>query len=344
MKTGLVAVVRMAAAMLAGCFGWMGAAGGAGLPADGRFQWRGSPPLVAPARGAGDFYHSVKDPTLVMHEGRWHVFVTVRGQRRSHQIEYLTFKDWERASGGERHFLQITNGYYCAPQVFYFTPHRKWYLVYQASDTNRPVALQPAFSTTADLGDWKSWSAPRLLFERHPANIKGWIDFWVICDETRAHLFFTSNNGLMWRSETALGRFPLGWSEPVVVLRGDIFEASHTYRLRGRSDYLTIVEAIHNGRRYYQAYRAERLDGAWQPLAATWEHSFASSENVRFGGAVWAESISHGELVRSGVDERMEVDPADLRLVFQGALDLEMRGRKYGEIPWRLGLLKLGGP
>lgn len=35
--------------------------------------------------------------------------------------------------------------------------------------------------------------------------------------------------------------FPFGWSEPVLALQGDIFEASHTYRLKGCNQYLTIV-------------------------------------------------------------------------------------------------------
>ena len=53
-----------------------------------------------------------------------------------------------------------------------------------------------------------SWSAPRLLFSKHPDNVTAWIDFWVICDETRTHLFFTRNNGHMWRAETRLTNFP----------------------------------------------------------------------------------------------------------------------------------------
>jgi len=68
-----------------------------------------------------------------------------------------------------------------------------------------------------------------------------WLDFWVICDEKNAHLFYTSLDGRMWRRQTAMADFPFGWSEPVLALQGDIFEASHTYRLKGRNQYLTIV-------------------------------------------------------------------------------------------------------
>ena len=46
----------------------------------------------------------------------------------------------------------------------------------------------------------------------------------LICDAAKAHLFYTSNDGHMWRRETALADFPHGWSEPQLALQGDIFE------------------------------------------------------------------------------------------------------------------------
>ncbi len=312
------------------------------LPAElpSEFSWLCSAPLLGPETNANDFYFSVKDPSVVFHERRWHVFVTVRGKKRSHQTEYISFKDWNDTARAERHFLEVTNGYFCAPQVFYFTPQRKWFLVYQAIDTNRTVALQPVFSTTTNLSDWRSWTPPQFFYAKHPANVKGWIDFWVICDETRAHLFFTSNNNLMWRAETKLEDFPYGWSEPKVVLRDDIFEASATYRIKGRDQFLTVIEAQNGSRRYYKAYVADKLDGEWKRLAGTREKPFASLLNVRDSGEHWTDSFSHGEFIRSGVDEHMELDPAHLRFLFQGVLDKDMRGKKYGEIPWRLGILE----
>ena len=224
--------------------------------------------------------------------------------------------------------------------MFYFTPHGKWYLIYQASDTNRSVALQPAFSTTIKLDDWRSWTPPQFLYASHPKNVTMWIDFWVICDDTRAHLFCTSLNGQMWRAETKLTEFPHGWSEPHVALRDDIFEASHTYKLKGRDHFLTVVEAQNSSRRYYKAYVADKLDGEWKPLAATREKPFASPANVRDSGEHWTDSFSHGELIRTGIDERMEIDQANLRFVFQGVLATDMRGKPYGRIPWRLGILE----
>lgn len=309
---------------------------------DGGFAWQTGPAVQSPASRAADPCFSVKDPTVVRFGDRWHLFTTIRSEKRTHQIEYSSFADWPEADRATRKILGFNSGYFCAPQVFYFTPHQRWYLLHQASDTNRAVALQPAFSTNTKIEDSAGWSAPQFLYDAHPRTVPGWIDFWIICDDAKAHLFFTSNNGLMWRAETTLDRFPKGWSDPQVVLRDDLFEASHTYRLRGVESprYLTVVEAQAGVRRYYKAYTSDRLDGSWKPLAGTKDRPFAGSANVSFSCPTWAESISHGELLRAGFDEHLEVDPSHLRFLFQGALDSEMSGRPYGRIPWRLGLLE----
>jgi hypothetical protein len=159
-------------------------------------------------------------------------------------------------------------------------------------------------------------------------------------DEARAHLFYASLDGKMWRAETPLSAFPKGWSTPVVALTGDIFEASHTYRIKGLNKYLTLVEAQNgHGWRCYKTYAADRLDGQWQPLAADKDNAFASMRNVTPRGDRWTDVVSHGELLRNGRDEKLEVDPEHLHLLFQGVLDKDRRGT-YGEIPWRLGLLE----
>ena len=330
--------------------GWWGAVcAGAMDPersfAEGRFSWTAGPPLVFPAVSSDDFYWSIKDPSVVRFDGRWHLFCTVRGKVRSHQIEYLAFADWAEArEHAQRQMLRMVEGYFCAPQVFYFRPHRRWYLIYQASDPTRKPQLQPVWSTNEHLTQPAGWSPPRLLFDEQPAKVTRWIDFWVICDDAHAYLFFTSLDGLMWRSRTSRDRFPSGWEEPSVCLRGDIFEAAHVYRLKGLEGYLAIVEAQAGPRRYYKAYRAERLDGPWKPLADTERKPFAAPGNVRFTGPRWTDSFSHGELLRTGYDETMEVDPKRLRFLYQGVKLEDAQGKPYGQIPWRLGLLEAEAP
>ena len=306
----------------------------------GVFSWKASGPLidVSAARDAADPHVALKDPAIVFHEGRWHLFGTLRMKSGKVCMQYLNFTDWAQANAAPRETVSFTEKYHCAPQVFYFTPHRRWYLIYQLTDPARAPAFGPYFSTTTNLADAKSWTKPEPMVPNAPDKPK-WIDFWVICDAEKAHLFYTSNDGKMWRRETKLADFPLGWSEQSLALQGDIFEASHTYKLKGRDEFLTIIEAQSPGRRYCKAYLADRLEGPWRGLADTLAKPFAARENIR-QSSEWTASISHGELLRTGVDERMEVDPAHLRFLFQGVSDADYR-TKYGGIPWRLGLLEM---
>lgn len=310
----------------------------------GDVAWTVSGPLLAPESRSDDPCHAIKDPTFVHHAGQWHLFATIKCRSRT-QMEQLSFARWTMAQAARRHVITLVDAYHCAPQVFFFRPQQKWYLIYQWSDPSRDD-FGPGFSTLDAVDAPQTLTKPRMLYPRKPASVSGWLDFWVICDMSRAHLFFTSLDGRMWRAETPLEKFPHGWTEPQVVLQGDIFEASHTYKLAGRPEYLTIVEAQASaGRRYYKAYLAERLDGDWRPLAASWDKPFAAIGNIHFeeGVASWTDSISHGELVRKGVDETMEVDPAGLQFVFQGCSSRDREGKDYGAIPWRIGMASMLG-
>jgi hypothetical protein len=307
------------------------------------FRWSYGPPVVEARAVDGMEFVSMKDPSIVRYEDKWHLFCTVRGPTRSHAIVYLGFTDFSKAHEAERHILSCHPGYFCAPQVFYFTPQKKWFLICQAADEawGEP-AYRPAFATTTDIGDPDSWTKLQPMFDKQPGGVKVWLDFWVICDDAKAHLFFTSLDGKMWRAETSLTEFPRGWSMPQVCLTGDIFEASHTYRLKGQDKYWTLVEAQNgHGWRYYKAYVADRLDGEWRPLAAGKDDAFASMLNVTPKADRWTDVVSHIELLRSGCDERPEVDPTNLRMIFQGCLENDRQGKAYGEIPWKLGLLKV---
>ncbi|MFV0443950.1 MAG: non-reducing end alpha-L-arabinofuranosidase family hydrolase [Planctomycetaceae bacterium] len=336
--------VLLAVSLIAG---WLTAAAlmaaepaASGLPSD--FYWTSSPPLLTAREQDGWPWHAIKDPSVVSHEGEQHLFATVRGSNRSHAILYTHFKDWDNAEQAPRRILPLHAGYFCAPQVFFFEPQKKWYFICQASQESwGQPAYRAAYSTTDDITVPESWSPLQPLFEPESAETKIGLDFWVICDDTRAHLFSTTNNGEMWRRETALKDFPTGWSAPTLALKDDIFEASHTYKLKGRDEYLTIIEAqFGHGWRYYKAYTADRLDGEWKPLAATKDHAFASMRNVTQPDGHWTDNISHGELLRDSADQTLTIDAEHFpAMVYQGVLEKDQKGKKYGEIPWRLGLL-----
>jgi HEAT repeat protein len=312
-----------------------------GLGSTNGWAWKASGPLLLPGPTGGETWLSLKDPSVVRHHDRWHLFCTVRGTRRSHAILHTSFAEWAEAQTAPRQILNCHTGYFCAPQVFFFTPRQEWYLVCQASDPSWTPQYQPAFATTKKVEDPGGWSPLRPMWTDPSTAPKAWLDFWVICDRRKAHLFYTSLDGKMWRAETALDRFPLGWSPPVLAIEGDIFEASHTYRLRGMNRYLTFVEAQDgHGWRYFKSFVADQLEGPWIPQAAERDPAFASMRNVSQPSPRWTDVISHGELLRSGVDEYLEIEPDSLRLVFQGVLDSDRAGQPYGQIPWRLGLLE----
>lgn len=277
---------------------------------------------------------------MVFYEGQWHVFMTAKLPKRS-AIEYCSFAQWEDANQAQRTILQISDSdYYCAPQVFYFTPHRKWYLVYQMGVPGADK-MWVAYSTTSNLSDPTSWTKAQPILDGgsdDPRQVGG-LDYWIICDSERAYLFYTSLDGRMWRMWTQLEEFPRGFSHCQVALQAAIFEASHTYRIQGSQQYLTIVEQ--DGRRYYKAYVADSLDGSWTPLADSEDRPFAGWKNIRPATGVepWTDNVSHGELIRDGYDEHLVVDLHDLKFVFQGMLEANKSGKGYGQFPWRIGIL-----
>lgn len=181
-------------------------------------------------------------------------------------------------------------------------------------------------------------SVPSIITE----NIgKGyWVDMWVICDSSNCYLFSSDDNGHLYRSQTTLSNFPNGMGNTVIALSdsnpNNLFEASNVYRVG--NEYLLLVEAIgSDGNRYFRSWTAPSLTGTWTGLANTEANPFARSNNVVFSGTAWTKSISHGEMVRSQVDQTMTISPCKLRYLYQG-LSPTATG-DYNSLPWRLALL-----
>jgi hypothetical protein len=310
-------------------------------------MWEYTAPLISPNERQEEPIISQKDPTVVLHKGKWHVPMTVI-HPDGPATEYCSFDRWEDAEKAPRTILRISeSSNYCAPQLFYFVPQKKWYLIYQMAVPGLKK-MWVAYSTTVNVADPASWTKAQPILDggdKDPRR-EGGLDYWIICDDKRAYLFFTSGNNKLWRMWTKLEDFPRGFGHCEIALEAGIHEASHTYKLKGMNQYLTIVEQRYllveeDGRRYYGAYLADRLDGQWTPVADTPEKPFAGWTNVRpaKGVELWTDNVSHGELIREGVDQTMTIDPGNLRFVFQGMLDQEKVGKKYRQFPWRIAML-----
>ncbi|HER08650.1 MAG TPA: glycoside hydrolase [Bacteroides sp.] len=305
-------------------------------------KWVSSDILISPVSDETHEIVSVKDPTIVRFNGLWHIYATVYSTSAgTWSMVYLNFRDWADAPEAKLTFIDVNpglQGYHCAPHLFYFRPHGKWYLIFQSQ--------QPQYCTTDDISRPETWSAPRDFFEGKPEGApRLWIDYHVICDDTHAYLFFTGDNGRFYRSRTSIGDFPEGMSNPEIAIqdtRDNLFEGSITYRIKDSGTYLTLIEAL-SPARYYRAWIADSLDGEWMPVpgADTWDTPFAGINNVTFevGVAPWTRDISHGELLRDGYDETMTIDLNHLRFLYQGR-DPQSDGN-YSLLPYRLGLLSV---
>jgi hypothetical protein len=322
--------------------------GAGGVPSDetlpSAFRWSSSDVLVSPIASHRHPILSVKDPTVVRFEDRWHVFATTADIGGSWSMVYLNFAEFSEAPTAPQYSLNETAtlvGYHAAPQVFFFAPQNKWYLIFQSG--------QPQYSTNDDIANPETWTLPVNFFASEPQIVRDnkgtgtWLDFFVICDETRCHLFFTDDNGQLYRSETDIQSFPEGFGEPVIAIAGTketLFEGSSHYRVAGTDQFLTLVEAFGpSGQRFYRSFFADALDGEWSPLAATWENPFAGQGNVTFeGGTAWTRDVSHGELIRDNYDQTPTISLECLRFLYQG-VDPGARPVQYFEYPYRLALL-----
>ncbi len=321
------------------------AAPSCGVPAS--FAWTSSGVLLSPVSDATHSLTAIKDPSVVYFNNKWHVFASSVNAAGSYNMVYMTFPDWDHTADATFYYMDQTPGfagYKAAPQVFFFAPQNKWYLIFQTGP--------PSYSTNDDIDDPTGWQPQLNFFASEPPTVTatkgmgGWLDFWVICDDANCYLFFSDDEGHWYRSQTTIDRFPYGFADPVVVMSDPVashlFEASNVYKMKDTGKYLALVEAYDASsfyHRYFRSWTADALDGDWTPLQDTYDAPFASTANVTFTQQPpWTADISHGEMIRDGYDQQLEIDTCHLQYLYQG-LDPTMANLPYNMLPWRLALL-----
>ena len=327
-------------------------------------KWKSTGVLVAPQNDATHFLYSVKDPTIFRYHNKWEVYATAymvsgpaaaalenpgtnqpapvqrRGGGGGWNMIHTSFADWKDAPNAKLFYMDTApgfGGYKCAPEMFYFSPQKKWYYTFQTQT--------PAYATSETPDDPMSWSAPRQFFAPGTPLPRLPIDYHFIGDGQYMYMFFTGDDGNFYRSRTSYADFPKGFSNPVIAMHGTrqtVFEAGFTYKIKGVDKYLTCVEAL-GPTRYYRAYVADKLDGEWYPVEGfdTFEHPFAGINNMTFEDGVqpWSGQVSHGEMIREVNDERQILDPNNLMFLYQGLSNAENHG-DYGRLPYKLGLIR----
>jgi len=294
--------------------------------------WQVAPKTLRPGPTGSFDSVAVKDPSIVFFEGNWHLFYTARDEDH-YTTGYVRAPRLESLQGATRYELARVRSkkerYGCAPQIFYFEPHKQWYLLFQNRDSN----YQPMLCHNANISDPSSWSTPEVLLRKD--SPQKWIDFWIICDPHRAHLFYTEGHrGIMHRS-TKLEEFPHGWGPAKQVFSG-VHEAAHIYKVLSRSEYHMIYERNTPEGRCWGLAIAGTLDGTWHKVT----DRYATGDQLHHAPTEkkWTEMVSHGEAIRSGYDQHLEYDPADGRWLIQGILRSQSHA-PYPTLPWQLGII-----
>ena len=68
---------------------------------------------------------------------------------------HTSFADWKDAPNAKLFYMDTKpgfGGYKCAPEMFYFTPQKKWYYTFQTQP--------PVYCTSETPDDPKSWTTP----------------------------------------------------------------------------------------------------------------------------------------------------------------------------------------
>ena len=329
-------------------------------------RWTVTGPLLSPGPKGWFDEVAVKDPSLVYFKGKYHVFYTSKPRKGKspHQtsLGYVSAPALEDLHKAPRVKLKdVVGDDVIAVQVFYFEPQGLWYLVGHVS-LGKPHLLQPVYLTNPDIENVDGWSKPKPLLGERAGSNPFWIDFWVICDQKKAHLFYTDHIDSMFRIETALDDFPEGFKKGKEQLavsaqgadnmgRWHLHEASHIYRVKKDGRYLALLEGAyaHPTRRNYWDSRnrfmfamvADRLEGPWERIEDKENQFLADAPQLLKpdGTRPALHQVSHPELIRSGYNQRLEIDDYRFKIVFQ-AFDASNTPDNfdYDLLPWALWL------
>ncbi len=337
-------------------------------------NWKVSKPILK--KGGKEAFDNVavKDPSIVFFDGKYHVFYTskketqtVKGVVFGMGCGYVTAESLEKLADAKRYNLsKILDTNIIAPQVFYFEPQKLWYLIAHRLNTGRKPSLIPIYLTNPDINNLHGWSKSQDI-HTGKSNDDFWIDFWIICDDEKAHLFYPDQLGSVLRMECPLENFPKGFvdskEQTALTVKGEneigkwiMFEAEHVYKAKKQNLFLILLECGYlirvkspcadSRNRFMIAMVADKLEGPWRRVENSENEFFAEAKNLfnEDGTKSNYSQVSHPELIRSGYDQKLEIDDLDnIKMLFQSFDSSETPDSyDYNELPWEMAVMGNG--
>jgi hypothetical protein len=267
---------------------------------------------------------AVKDPSIVYSGGRYHLFYTGR-DNNDWRMGYASASSISGLSSASHTYMSTLNvgSYFCAPQVFYCEAKGQWYLVYQSGQG-------ATYSTNSDVGNPNGWSAGRSMFSG------SYLDYWIIREGNTMYIFYApgDDSRTIKRRSTSVSNFPSGWGGESTVAT-NTFEGLAVYKNNADGQYYMVVEDIN---RHFELWRASSPGGSFTKLSEEWAHR----DDLIYEADHWTDQVSHGEILRAGTNEYMEVNNLDdCTIIFQGVPDGNYG--EYWQIPYDIGTMRNGG-
>ncbi len=290
-------------------------------------SWTVDDPVIMHGQCLPYDYYGAKDPTIVYYNGKYLIYYTGANQSGGWQMCFSSASTVAGLKTVKRTFMsKISESYFCAPELFYFEPQKLWYLVYQDG------TFGAAYSTTTNPEDPSTWSGPKSF---GVSGNMGWY-YYIICDDQNAYMYNTpeDGSGRLYMRKTSLANFPKGWSSPSVAMSG-VFEGAEVYKSLSDGKYYLLIEDMKDCR-YYELWTSSSAGGPWTQVAEKWAWR---GNLTKYNGSKWTTHVSHGELVRAGYNQKLEINDINhVDFFIQGTLNIT--NAEYQKLTWDLGLIR----